>query len=350
MRQLTLDDILTPCKKIIRIKELTNIKDDPLLKIIYKSIENFEILPKNQEYCLSFSGGKDSHVLLAIYILYLKLGNKPLNLKVKFADTELEHYSLYKTINKAKTYCNSLSIPFEVVKGKYSYWYIQFALGYPVPNWKNRWCTGKLKVSPMQRSKKIKALSGRHLGESKLRDKKLNKTCGSDSCGEDLIKDKYDPLLHWRNCDIWDALFYFDGKFLYDDVFNILKNQYNQAEDKKTGSLRMGCFMCPVITVNTIKSNLNSGLLDQEGFKIRLLLEDMRKARRIKSPKTHKQGAIFIDDRRYYWNLLNKDYLLENNYIKSSDIENITISLQSDYSYPPTYKKEWIDQQHLNFK
>ncbi len=332
------------------VAEFLNIEDTILVNAISRSLINFQNLPKNQPYILGFSGGKDSHVLLAIYHLYLILGNEPLNLIVRFADTELEHKSLYRTIGLTKEYCDRLKIPFEIVKGKQSYWYVQFALGYPVPDFRIRWCTGKLKVKPMNPSKKVKAITGRHLGESKVRDKRLRQdnlnSCGSDTCGTDLIKNKYDPLLHWHNCQIWDALFYFDGVLLYQDCFNILKQQYEQAENKKTGSLRLGCFMCPVIGLNTLKNNLDTGLIEQEAIDIRLLLEELRTARRIKNPRTQKNGSIYVGDRRKIWNKLDKNYLLQNDFIKEADIKKIDESLKSEYSYPPTYTKDWIDCQH----
>lgn len=330
-----------------QVLDIISIADEILLDAICKSIKEFQLLPKNQEYVLGFSGGKDSHVLLGIYILYLKLGNPPLDLIVKFADTKLEHESLCKTISLSKKHCEYCKIPFAIVQSKNSYWWMQFALGYPVPNHRNRWCTGKLKIQPMQLSKKIKSITGRHLGESRSRDQKLAKTsCGSDSCGSDLIKDKYDPLMHWRNCQIWDALFVFDSMLLYDNCFNLLQAQYEQAEDIKTGSLRMGCFMCPVISVKTIEQNYNSRLIDQKGVNIRYLLEELRLEPRINSAKTKNKGAIFIGSRRKYWKLLDKNYLLENKWIAQEDIDEIDNAIKSNYSYPPTYKKDWIDKQH----
>ena len=331
------------------IESMVKCDDYRLLNAISKSIVNFQQLPKHQEYCLSFSGGKDSHVLLAVYCLYLKLGNEPLNLTVKFADTELEHESLYKTVYLARDFCQKNKIPFEIVKGRQSYWYVQYALGYPVPDYFARWCTGKLKVQPMQPSKRIKAITGRHLGESTSRDKKLkeNNSCGSsDTCGVDLIKNKYDPIMHWTNCLVWDALFYFDGLVLYDGVFDLLQSQYKMAADTKTGSLRLGCFMCPVIALNTAKKNLNNGIIDDRGLEIRMHLEELRKARRIQNPRTQKNGAIHVSDRRKSWQSLNKKYLLEKGWIKQVDIEAIDKALESQYAYPPTYKKEWIDLQH----
>ena len=331
-----------------RISKILDCQDKSTLIAATKAIDSFLTIPHDDsKYILSFSGGKDSHVLLGIYNLYLKLGFKPINLVVRFADTKLEHHSLYKTIGYTQQFCAAQQIPFEIVKGKQSYWYVQFALGYPVPNHFNRWCTGRLKIQPLMPSRKLKGITGRHFGESNARDKRL-KTCGSDTCGTDKIKKSYDPIAHYSNCLVWDSLFYFDGKILYPDVFNVLKAQYEQAEDSKTGSLRLGCFMCPVISLNTIQQNLNSGLIDNKAVEIRLLLEELRQARRIKNPRTQKNGAICVADRRVVWEKLKPyfGYLILHGWANGLDLANISQSLKSDYSYPPTYKKEWIDTQH----
>ena len=96
-RQLDLLDTIYQNPLIDRISELINCQDRTVLVAIAKAVDNFQAIPANGTYALSFSGGKDSHVLLGIYHLYLKLGLPPLCLEVRFADTELEHHSLLKT-------------------------------------------------------------------------------------------------------------------------------------------------------------------------------------------------------------------------------------------------------------
>lgn len=339
---------------ISRIGKIINCHDFPLLEAITVAIENLLKLPVDKAYSINFSGGKDSHVLLGIYLLYLKLGYPQLDIDVCFADTKLEHHSLYQVIDRVKQWCKLHRIKFSTVIGDKSYWLVQYAYGYPVPNHFARWCTGKLKIQPLQKNKRI-ALSGRHLGESTARDNRI-KSCGTNDCGVDLIKSNskiklVEPILHFRNCLIWDCLFYFDS-LLYPDCFNLLKSVYQQTIQSKSGSLRMGCFMCPVIALSTINKNFESGLIDKRGLNIRLHLEKLRKARRVKNQRTHKNGAIYIQDRRDNWQTLDKDYLLQNNWITQVDIENISSSLQSEYSYPPTYQKDWIDYQHslINLK
>ena len=344
--QYSIFDLLDRTPLNDRIAEIISCDEDRLLNACAESVRNFADMDKQQPYVLSCSCGKDSHVLLAIYILYLKLGYDPLNLVVRFADTELEHPSLYEAVQAIQAYCQKMSVPFEIVKGTHSYWYLQFAYGLPVPSHFNRWCTGKLEVQPMQPSRKVKAITGRHFGESSARDHRLRKSCGTDTCGTDLIKDKYDPLIHWTNCLIWDAIYHFEGKLLYDGCFDQLKAQYEIAGETKKGSLRMGCFMCPVIARSTIAKNLESGLIDPVGVEIRDLLDELREARRIANPRTKKAGALYIGDRRIFWERLNKKYLVEQGFLQEADWLTISENLESDYSYPKTYTREWINEQH----
>lgn len=85
--------------------------DDVLRSKIEQALHNFDQLQKDRKYQLSFSGGKDSHALLAIYSLYLKIEGQPLDLVVSFSDTHLENDSLYLAIERAEEYCESIGIP-----------------------------------------------------------------------------------------------------------------------------------------------------------------------------------------------------------------------------------------------
>ncbi|NES92765.1 DNA cytosine methyltransferase [Okeania sp. SIO2B9] len=332
----------------IRIAEILKLEDKKLLDLLTEGIQNLQNIDKTKAYNLSFSGGKDSHVLMGLYFLYLKLGFQAFDIAIVFSDTHLEHHKLYKAIELAKSWSKEKEIEFKIVSSEKSYWFYQYVYGYPVPDYRTRWCTGKLKISPLENSGKI-PITGRHLGESKARDRRLKKSnCSTNDCGISEIKspDKIEPIVNFRNCNIWDCLFYFDGVVLYEGCFNLLKETYQLAEDEETGSLRLGCFMCPVIAISTIKKNVENGIIADKSFKIRLELETLRNARRIKSPKTGKNGAILIYDRRKSWEELDKEFLLANKWITQSEIEDIDKALVSKYSYPPTYKKKWIDFQH----
>ena len=104
------------------ISKLIGCEDDlPLLKSLGTAIENFLKLSINKCYTINFSGGKDSHVLLGIYLLYLKLGYPKLDINVCFADTKIEYHSLYRVIDQAKAWCEAHNIEFVTLKSNYSY-------------------------------------------------------------------------------------------------------------------------------------------------------------------------------------------------------------------------------------
>lgn len=321
------------------ISTLLKCQDVPLLQKISDAIEIFDSLDLSKTYTIGFSGGKDSHALLICFLLWKQIRNITTdNFTVVFSDTMLEVESLYLVVENIEKYCKN--IIFERRKPEHTYWYYQFVVGYPVPTHFNRWCTKSLKVDPMN-SKGAIPITGRHLGESKDRDNRLQSSCSSGECGIDKIKKSYDPIINFRNCDVWDLIFFADGTVLYDGVFNLLRNTYNQSEDK-SGSLRMGCIMCPVISVSSLSSNISS----KPFLGIRDTLEKLRKCRRILNPKLKKLGAIYIGDRRLIWKQLNKELLLSFGYITLDEIDLIDELICSDYSYPKTYTKDWVDSEH----
>lgn len=366
------------------ISQLLNCRDRALISKIEGAIANFCKLPANKQYRIGFSGGKDSHAVLAIYFLYLLLDHPPLDIEVVFADTYLETKDLYVCIDKAFDWCREKSIPVKRVVPEKSYWYFQFVTGYPVPDKFNRWCTKFLKVLPLS-SQDTAMITGRHFGESTARDQRL--TCGSSGeCGTDMIKDSYDPIIDFTNSNVWDFLLHSDGILLYEGVFGQLQSTYN-ANEETNGSLRMGCFMCPVVSKNTIRCN------DPSYYPIRLALEKLRQGRRIRNPipkksrisgankikipetdyplfdanaftnpspnpkvwKNYKEkkrlhdGAIYVGDRREVWQDLDKRFLIANDFITWSEIDEIDYWLFATDGldcYPRSYSREWVESEH----
>jgi DNA sulfur modification protein DndC len=302
---------------------------------------------------LAFSGGKDSHILLAVYLLWTKVTNKKLPLSVVFADTLLEESLIYNLLDKAKQLCNEHGIKLIQAINNKSYWFYQFAYGYAVPDYKLRWCTTELKVKPMKRVKDkdsiLITLTGRHYGESNARDVRLKTAnqCGTNECGIDKLKKTIDPILHWRNCDVWDGLFFLED-YLYNDAFNTIQGTYINHTDIVTGSLRLGCVMCPVISINNIKKKGNLNILN-----IRLLLEELRKCHRIAAPPLKnsvdtRRGAIYKPDRIIIWEKI-KPLLLLEKLITNEDIQRIDNELDR-HGYPITYPKDWIKSEEEKIK
>lgn len=325
------------------LADILNCEDLPLLAKVWEAIGYFNNLDTDGKYHLAFSGGKDSHALLIVFLLWRRLYNKNTdNFEVLFADTRLETDSLYQVIDKIENYLSGI-ITFHRLDPEYSYWYYQFVKGYPVPDWRNRWCTNYLKVSPQNKKKKqgSQALTGRHLGESSTRDNRLNSSCNSSECGIDKIKDSHDPIINFRNCDVWDLIFYADGTILYDGVFNLMKSTYSQSTDEK-GSLRMGCIMCPVVSINTLRNDNTRG----DAIEFREVLEELRTCRRINSKRTKNFGAIYIEDRRRIWQKLDKQKLLNLGYINQAEIIEIEEKLKDDFCYPETYAHDWVASEH----
>ncbi len=130
------EDYPKPTESIIKlITKLIDCENDlPLLESLGTAIENLRKFSINKCYTINFSGGKDSHVLLGIYLLYLKLGYPKLDINVCSADTKIEYHSLYRVIDQAKAWCEAHEINFVTVVGNESYWYVQYAYGYPVPD------------------------------------------------------------------------------------------------------------------------------------------------------------------------------------------------------------------------
>jgi 3'-phosphoadenosine 5'-phosphosulfate sulfotransferase (PAPS reductase)/FAD synthetase len=325
-----------------QIATILDCSDSALIEKVELAIANFNQLDLTQKYHIAFSGGKDSHALLIVFLLWKQINNiDTSNFIIKFADTRLETPKLYNLIENIEV--SLKDVQFERVLPEHSYWYYQFVIGYPVPDWRIRWCTLWLKIAPMKATK-TKDITGRHFGESIERDNRLS-SCSTGECGIDKIKFSVDPILHFRNCDVWELVFYADNTVLYQGVFNALQATYSISTDEK-GSLRMGCFMCPVAGQNSI---LNDPERSKYGLNFRLLLEKLRKCRRINSPRTKKKGAIYIVDRRKIWQELDKETLIKLGYITKQEIKEINLLIQKD-SYPKSYTQEWINSEHKRLK
>ncbi len=327
------------------IKQMELFKEnDSLTNLKQRSFGVFSRLDSTQQYRLAFSGGKDSHVLLGIYLEWVEVSSKSLDIKVVFSDTQLESAQLYHLIDRAREVCTLHHIPFQVVQPllKDNFWVKLIGYGYPVPNWRNRWCTGRLKVIPMSKIPGI-VIAGSHVGESSKRDRRL-KTCGSTECGVDLIENKIEPLTWWRNCDIWDWIILESDKALYQGASDNLLSLYDISSSDS--SLRMGCFMCPVITQSKIVSQVQKGITPPVAIQVRNFIEELRKAPRILSPRTKKSGAMLVDARIEFWEKMQPliPVLKEQGWL-TQEVQAMVETLLEVRAYPPTYPKAWIAQQ-----
>lgn len=317
---------------------------------ISQSLSVFDNLDRAKSYTLAFSGGKDSHVILSLYFEWLNRGNPQLNLQVVFADTLLEVAKLYTLIDAVEMTCQQRGVTFERAKRPIGrdFWVVLFGLGYPVPTYRNRWCTNYLKVQPMNKLKGI-PITGVHFGESKHRDKKLN-NCSSGECGINDLKQTVEPIKEWFNCDVWDYIILYMDKVLYPQSSEKLLDMYEIAESTN-GSLRMGCFMCPVVSEKTIADNVGKNITPPLASNVRHILEKLRSEPRINSQRTKKAGSILVDSRVKIWAELTPYFEEMVNYgWISKEVINKVNQMLSERTYPPTYKPDWIKSEEIRLK
>lgn len=300
------------------------------------------------EYQLCFSGGKDSHALLGIYFEWECARSKQLKVQVGFSDTMLETASLYGLIDKIEQVCKEKKVPFARAQPilEKAFWVVYIGTGYPVPDFRNRSCTKELKIKPMKQMGGVK-ITGAHSGESVQRDIR-QKNCGSSECGIDLLNKSIEPLAAWANCDVWDYLFLKGDRFLYPGVFDALQSVYAISEDTD-GSLRMGCSICPVIALSTLRNNVEKGILPPVSLAVRELIEELRVSPRLRSPRFSSfehSGALHIDGRRRFWDRLQTYVpdLLQYAWISQEIIAEVERRLAAK-TYPPSYTDQWIEQE-----
>ncbi len=304
----------------------------------------------NLDYQFCFSGGKDSHLLAALLFDWMSARKKKLNAKIVFSDTMLESPELYRLIDRMAEICRDRQVEFIRVKPDLdqTFWVTQWGIGYPVPHVFNRWCTKQLKIVP---GRTIGGLfvTGSHLGESIERDTRL-KGCGSTDCGLDMINANFEPLGQWTPCDVWDYLIMMGDRFLYNGVLEALQNMYDIA-DSQDSSLRMGCFMCPVISKKTLQQNCDRGTVPAIGLVVRDNLERLKNAPRLQRPNSNKQGAILVDARIASWKELRPHFseLIQRQLISQEVISRVEEKLIAR-SYPPTYPRHWIEAEERRLK
>jgi DNA sulfur modification protein DndC len=214
-----------------------------------------------RHWSMAYSGGKDSSAAVTFVAYALREGlieTPPESLTVLYADTRQELPPLQKTAMALMEKLEGMGINTKVVLPEMDKRFYVYMLGRGVPPPKNRfrWCTGQLKVNPMmaaleqlrrESGQKILSLTGVRLGESAVRDNRIAVSCSKDSgeCGQgwfqvatsDAIADTLAPIVHWRLCQVYDWLYFEQGRHGFPEVSGIA-DVYGD-EDVRTGC--MGC-------------------------------------------------------------------------------------------------------------
>jgi DNA adenine methylase len=229
---------------------------------VVKSLDELKKLDKVAQ--VSFSGGKDSTALLALFLLAKKLGYIQ-TFEIAHSNTLMEMPFLDAHVIKVKLFCESQGVKFNflVAPMKDRFMYNVLGRGIAIPNRNFRWCTEKLKIKPIQNHEPDRDLvhaTGERLGESSKRDIKLKKEgCGSSGeCGIEeqnkVFNNILRPIIEWSTCQVWDFIALMDIQGILPSVFSELSKIYSINENENQ-SMRTGCIGCPL--VNKDRSLIN---------------------------------------------------------------------------------------------
>lgn len=224
---------------------------------------------KHKHWAAAWSWGKDSTTVVTLVTQLISTGQipKPETFTIFAADTRMELPPLWVSSQVITRQLEERGVKVRIVTAPIHDRFLVYILGRGVPPPSNtfRWCTGQIKIEPMeaalaefqnQTNEKILMLTGVRLGESAIRDQRINVSCSKDGaeCGQGWYQEglKNDmcstlaPILHWRVCNVWDWLKIFAPMPKYGGWdTSILADAYggDEAEEKNA---RTGCAGCPL--------------------------------------------------------------------------------------------------------
>lgn len=217
-------------------------------------------------WVVTFSGGKDSTATLTALHWLIEQGRieRPQTLTALYADTRMELPPLHHAALAQLDHLAERGVRTRIVQPPMDkrFWVYMLGRGVPPPGAHFRWCTGIMKLEPMQAAMsalseemgQFLVMTGVRIGESEARDARIALSCSRDGseCGQGYFQNDIKnqgamlaPLVHWRVCNIFDWLTnqsvgYAHG-YLTLDVAAI----YGGDEATEINA-RTGCIGCPV--------------------------------------------------------------------------------------------------------
>lgn len=225
---------------------------------------------QHRHWCIAFSGGKDSSATLAavLYLVESGLVPRPASITVLYADTRLELPNLQASalamLEEVRRRGWETRVVLPLLDKRFMV--MIFGRGVPPSHSGFRWCTGAIKIDPMQAAmqeirqqtgEKLLQIIGLRIGESANRDKRIRIACSSKNGGEcgtgwfeettpSEVAHSLSPLLHWRTCHVWDWLMLHRKQHGFDT--SMVAEVYDQDADGSAHEVlaRTGCLVCPV--------------------------------------------------------------------------------------------------------
>lgn len=224
----------------------------------------------HKHWAMAWSWGKDSTTLVTLVVQLINTGQIPVpkSLTIFAADTRMELIPLWLSAQVLKKQLEERGVKVEIVTAPIDDRFLVYILGRGVPPPSNtfRWCTGQIKVEPMEeavseflksKNEKVLMLTGVRLGESAVRDQRINVSCSKDGgeCGQGWYQTGLQndlcatlaPILHWRVCNVWDWLKYFAPSPKYGGWNTTLIADAYGGDEAEEINARTGCIGCPLV-------------------------------------------------------------------------------------------------------
>jgi DNA sulfur modification protein DndC len=274
--------------------------------------------PMHDHWAMAWSWGKDSTTLVTLVVQLINTGQipAPKSLTIFAADTRMELTPLWLSAQVLKKQLEERGVRVEVVTAPIDQRFLVYILGRGVPPPSNtfRWCTGQIKVEPMEeavkdfiqsKGQKILMLTGVRLGESAVRDQRINVSCSKDGgeCGQGWYQTGLQndlcatlaPILHWRVCNVWDWLKVFAPMPKYGGWNTELVADAYGGDEAEEINARTGCIGCPLVDKD---KSLDTVLLNPKWEYLRPLKKLKVLYREMRYPKyrLRKDGQEFKKD------------------------------------------------------
>jgi len=325
------------------------------IELTIQSLKTYGSL--HEHWAMAWSWGKDSTTLITLVAQLINTGQipKPKTLTIFAADTRMELIPLWLSSQVIKKQMEERGINVKIVTAPIDDRFLVYILGRGVPPPSNtfRWCTGQIKVEPMEnavseflksKNEKVLMLTGVRLGESAVRDQRINVSCSKDGgeCGQGWYQTGLQndlcstlaPILHWRVCNVWDWLKVFAPMQKYGGWNTELVADAYGGDEAEEINARTGCIGCPLVDKD---KSLDTVLMNPKWEYLRPLKKLKGLYREMRFPKNrlrkdgneykkdgnlaknqYRMGPLTLEARKYFLNEILKIQLEVN--IKAIEI------------------------------